>query len=500
MKKVLSITLLSILLPCLGLSQENEMDFFDDLWLNPTAKTKLGTFTGQKIKGKLNGMGVYKLKSGDIYYGDVEDGIPQGEGTYISRSGKWVPHCENAKVFVGTFVNGKKIKGKCYDINSSLIYEGKFQNDAPSETYPSMSLDVDAQEFGIFVAEEDFVYTGEHLLSIPHGKGIIIYGNGQSVISDFEYGGFKGIRLTIDEDGNWQTEKTREDGETVFISSSELYNRLKQENKANSVSWLTILSETLDTITEIAEGTAEVINSINDLRNGNVSSDGTAYMASQGTFYESSVTDSHGKEDLLLIENLIREQQSSIASLESQIESRTRDLEREQKKTLRSMPSTIRIGGSWFKTGSLKNSSQTYVQTPAGLKVQKFQKDVEIASKNKVIADFKKNINWLQLYRSHNGDYIPREVWSDHLKKQEKLHKEIHQRKLETKRKTSVALRIAYESYANMLLDAYLDPAAHGMSKSEVERIQEEMKRIRDKNGITKSDFEDWNGVPKIFE
>lgn len=212
----------------------------------PTAKEKIGVYKAQKVKGKITGTGVLRLKNGDTYIGDFNDKVIHGKGIYVPAEGGEIAGCPGAAVYVGRFKGGVKAgKGTCYDASGNVIYSGKFVADAPAETYPNPVEDV--SYLSGFMTPE-FYYIGEMAGENPDGFGALLFDNGGLLVSHFADGERTGLTTYISESGEWFTENI-ENGETIPISSSSEYSALSAQRKAM---FLSGLREALDSFAQAA--------------------------------------------------------------------------------------------------------------------------------------------------------------------------------------------------------------------------------------------------------
>lgn len=123
----------------------------------------------------------------------------------------------------------------------------------------------------IQVDNNNWIYIGELTQGIPHGKGIIIFKNGDYIISDFKNGARVGIGLYFSSNGEWQTEKY-DKGNCTVMSSSSYYAQIDAERnrqiRANLSDALSYLGQALITgnefisqVNSINRGTSASINS-----------------------------------------------------------------------------------------------------------------------------------------------------------------------------------------------------------------------------------------------
>lgn len=209
----------------------NTTSLFDPIFDGCKEKVKGGKIRGQKLKGKYDGLAAIKFNNGDIYFGDVRDGKPQGKGVYICAEGNYIKNCPNSTVFVGRFRDGLKHKGTCLNDESEVLYEGMMADDAPSAPYPASA---DTEYTGYFDVIEStdngWTYVGEISQGVPNGSGIILFKNKDFLISDFKQGARHGIGLFMASGGEWQTEKAKGNNITV-VSSSSYYASIDAERK-----------------------------------------------------------------------------------------------------------------------------------------------------------------------------------------------------------------------------------------------------------------------------
>jgi hypothetical protein len=91
-----------------------------------------GTFTttngdkyvGEWKNGKRNGQGTYTYPSGSKYVGEYKDGLPNGQGTFTFGKGKW-----DGDKYVGEWKNGEKNGQGTYTWSSGNKYEGEWKDE-----------------------------------------------------------------------------------------------------------------------------------------------------------------------------------------------------------------------------------------------------------------------------------------------------------------------------------------------------------------------------------
>ena len=101
--------------------------------------TRGDAYRGQIKDNKPNGLGLYRDYEGTLYFGHFDDGKRTiGKGIYITPPTKHVANCPGCIYYVGDYPeDGLEGYGRCYDKNGSLLYEGRFSDGKPVDTYPS---------------------------------------------------------------------------------------------------------------------------------------------------------------------------------------------------------------------------------------------------------------------------------------------------------------------------------------------------------------------------
>merc|ERR1711871_1666983 len=79
------------------------------------------TYTGQYAANLKDGEGVFEYPNGDIYSGEWRFGTKHGRGTFI--------HAESNARLVGTYVDGKFVKGKW--VMADATYTGGYKDNKP---------------------------------------------------------------------------------------------------------------------------------------------------------------------------------------------------------------------------------------------------------------------------------------------------------------------------------------------------------------------------------
>lgn len=253
MTKPTLLTITMFVLSVFYCNADNTTSLFEPIFEDYNEKVNGNKIRGQKLKGKYDGIAVIKFKNGDIYYGDVQNGRPQGKGVYICKDGNSIKNCDESIVYIGRFKAGLKQKGVCLNNESDVLYEGLFTNDSPDNAYPAKE---DTEYTGYFdvINYNDWIYIGEITQGIPNGMGIIIFNNKDFLISNYIEGSRSGIGLFVTSNGEWQTEKAK-NGDITVISSSSYYANIDAERnrqtKAHLAEALGYFSQALNSVNDI---------------------------------------------------------------------------------------------------------------------------------------------------------------------------------------------------------------------------------------------------------
>lgn len=165
-----------------------------------------------------NGTGILKV-SGGIYIGDISRNQFSGKGMLICDNKAKISNSPDAFVYIGGWLKGKKQgRGRCYDTNGDLIYDGLFENDKPKDTYPTPDADIhryysmmemsdgyyigeivdgSPDGFGLYAHENDGIWIGATKDGFRHGRGILIFSPTDWAVANFKNGNFS-ISATSD--------------------------------------------------------------------------------------------------------------------------------------------------------------------------------------------------------------------------------------------------------------------------------------------------------------
>lgn len=195
-----------------------------------------GSYKGEILNCKPNGVGVFNWANGDHYEGEVRNGTFHGKGTYKGTDGN---HYE------AEWENGRLIKGKGILIyKDKSRYEGEFNQGLNGSvevlspegfgkmTYPkgSKKKSYEGQwKDGVFdgkgkvVWADGHTYKGDWQKGKYHGKGVYIWPSGSRYEGEFknDYFNGKGVRIWPNGDryeGEWLNDKRQ--GFAIFTSSN----------------------------------------------------------------------------------------------------------------------------------------------------------------------------------------------------------------------------------------------------------------------------------------
>lgn len=222
---------IAILVCIIQYSSISAQELGDLLFGIGNSKTYIGQYN---YKGnRKNGFGIERYKNGALFLGDFSENKISGKGMFISQK-KGISNVENAIVYVGNWVNGRKEgKGRCYDTFGTLIYEGKFISDKPIESFiPSESLS--SHYFKMFETKEG-LYLGEIVNDIPNGLGIVLSDENSISFGNLRDGIYDGIGIKIYNTGNWEVGKWIDGVWRAFEDSESARRNIEQNRNANKI-------------------------------------------------------------------------------------------------------------------------------------------------------------------------------------------------------------------------------------------------------------------------
>ena len=102
-------------------------------------------------EGQVRKAGCFSWEDGSSYDGDIMDGKPDGQGTYIWPDGD---------KYVGAWKNGQREGLGCHSRTNGFIFIGEFHNNLPHGE-------------GFYVGPDGICYSGTWVLGKQQGKGML---------------------------------------------------------------------------------------------------------------------------------------------------------------------------------------------------------------------------------------------------------------------------------------------------------------------------------------
>lgn len=219
------------------------------------------------------GLGLQKLKGGNLYAGSIRKNRFHGYGMMIAGEKGEIANCNGAYVYVGEWDNGiKKGKGTVYDRSGTAIYAGMFDNDAPSEKFPSEVIETN-KRFTYLELDEDEekqLYIGEAENGKPEGYGMTLDEEGFIGLSSFKGGNENGIGILIFPPNYWATYRVK-DKRWFPISSSRQQAERTANNKAVAARER---GELIQSLNKVLDAGTQIVGTIGQITGGN-HADGT---------------------------------------------------------------------------------------------------------------------------------------------------------------------------------------------------------------------------------
>lgn len=260
MKKILSFIILLSFLPMILKAQD-----ISSILFSGHSVDYFGQLT-DKGKDK-EGLGLQKLKDGNLYAGNMRKNKFHGYGMMIASEKGEIANCNGAYVYVGEWDNGiKKGKGTVYDRSGSVIYIGLFENDAPSEKYPGEIIET-TKRFTYLELEEDEekqLYIGEVGNGMPEGYGMTLDEEGFIGLASFKDGTENGIGIMIFPPNYWATFRVK-DERWFPISSSRQQAERTANNKAVAARER---AELIQSLSNVLDAGAQIAGTIGQITGG----------------------------------------------------------------------------------------------------------------------------------------------------------------------------------------------------------------------------------------
>lgn len=206
-----------------------------------------------------SGIGIMRMKKGAVYIGDFNMDKFSGKGMLIAGQ-EGIKNCPGAAYYVGSFFNNmKNRKGICYAANGDIIYKGRFENDAPVDTYPTPNPVVEDYYTMLEMGEE--LFWGEVTCGVPNGSALVLETDGSLWVGEYKDGVRTGLCLTCFDNENWEAGKW-ENGVYTAIDNSNVAQARNQERKtaqrrAYAEMWSSLMDVAMG-ITEIGNQLAQM--------------------------------------------------------------------------------------------------------------------------------------------------------------------------------------------------------------------------------------------------
>ena len=247
-------------------------------------------------------MGICKWKDGTLYIGDFTKGEVNGYGIQLVPKDYKMPYCEGCIVYVGNWKNGVKSgEGTCYNKNGDVIYFGNFENNMPTETYPTKE-DFSTYQFSLIEYDGGNKYLGETNTGILDGYGIYVWANGDLWLGNFKNGQRSGVGIYMFYNAEWVTLNYKDDN-CIQISSSEEKRDIDNYNKAaRAQTFQHILGLATEGASTIATGVSQIqglknSSNINSEVNSGGSTSGGVTNSSGGTSKNTNTSNNKQKAD-----------------------------------------------------------------------------------------------------------------------------------------------------------------------------------------------------------
>ena len=164
------------------------------------------TYSSSAFKGQTSysdepdGMGLYWWDNDDFCWGKWVDGSRNGMAIYIANEDATINNCPDCVYFVGNYSDNRKSgEGTCYDEYGKLIYYGDFSANAPTGTYPTTGYD--SYKFECIEYVSGAMYVGETKDGERHGRGVMMWSNGDAWYGPWSNGHRNGIGVYLYADG-----------------------------------------------------------------------------------------------------------------------------------------------------------------------------------------------------------------------------------------------------------------------------------------------------------
>lgn len=282
--------------------------------LMPDKNTTYMGQTGSNGKEK-NGMGILKLKKGGVYAGDFSRDNFHGQGIEIAPQNKNIDKCGDATIYVGRWFRGKKEgKGRLYDKNGNLIYDGKFSENQPVGLFKKIT-DTNIK-FSIVEIDEE-LYVGETKDDIPDGFGIFLDDEGYYTLCPVSRGMKNGIGIMLLPPDSWGVFNIENELYYPLATSKEQNQRRAQYKENRDRDRAELLNTFSNLLTETLEISSNIVNIVGSSKNdGDVSE---ADYSTSGSASSGSSSKSGGKNGSLSSQQNYNSDKATYAKYDSML-------------------------------------------------------------------------------------------------------------------------------------------------------------------------------------
>lgn len=169
---------------------------------NASISYSSSAFKGQtSYNNEPDGWGVYWWDNNDFCWGKWVDGVRNGMSIYIANEDATINNCPDCVYFVGNYSDNRKSgEGTCYDAYGDLIYYGDFSSNSPTGTYPTTGYS--SYKFECIEYVSGAMYVGETKDGERHGRGIMMWSNGDAWYGPWSNGHRNGVGIYLYADGS----------------------------------------------------------------------------------------------------------------------------------------------------------------------------------------------------------------------------------------------------------------------------------------------------------
>lgn len=190
----------------------------------------------QMLKGREDGVALCRYSDGSVYFGDLADGKPDGQGVMIYPIGVESPLGPEYRICAGRYRAGQPAgRIRCYDGMGRLLFKGRIDPETGTSE-PDVTDDDADMMFGCINLDGGATYAGEYNGAGMNGLGLMFLPGKTFFISKFKDGERRGSGTYIYPDHNWLTESCR-NGETTYVSSSVEYSQLVDHVRGVTSQW-----------------------------------------------------------------------------------------------------------------------------------------------------------------------------------------------------------------------------------------------------------------------